>query len=534
MTYKVAHGFGHALSFVPSKTYSVFCNGLLILLNGSKECSNALKDRNIVKLTVGSGKVLAGSSFVVLGALFTALLSVPYLLGKICKSFGSPTVHVKFGTVLENASTPTDDLVVFNLNCALGNKILRAVNFGGEKFGYISNQTRIQEILNSIEEQKADVVTLQEVFDPDAASLIAEKLAEKGYTTIYNAGTPCIGYNSGLLIAVKNLSTPFQADFEAYKDFAGVDRFASKGILAVKIPYGENRSLIVATSHLMASSKEQVQIRDAQMRQALDLIQRIKENAENKEIHVLFCGDFNCYDTGVNQAIEWVNDYPAGPLPSAGRNILNGFSDNLDSIISKKVNAEEVKENTPSSDQAETIKKRNELLVRFLCNYCRCFPIAAENFEIGNYEAALEAQLAAIGKIRKLEIPQNLTLEQKLQILLHQRDPEILAAELRFAEMLAGETALPSPTKCHEELRNKLSALMSKLLANPDQITSFNLWKALSDKTFAAIMHPDFREHRNDRIFHSSNLQGRYKVDMNAKDVISDHPLIIGKYKKAP
>lgn len=82
--------------------------------------------------------------------------------------------------------------------------------------------------------------------------------------------------------------------FEVYKDSAGEDAFAAKGVLYARL-LRDGRSLHLLTSHTQADSTAEVEghkgTRRAQFEQAFDLLTRMAVNVRDAE--VLFCGDLN-------------------------------------------------------------------------------------------------------------------------------------------------------------------------------------------------------------------------------------------------
>lgn len=98
-------------------------------------------------------------------------------------------------------------------------------------------QQRIDKLVSTIRDSEAQIVCLQEVWDPEAMRALVEKLKDEYAFFIYNAGDPAgtlkvdkMGYSSGLFVASK-----LTLDSIAFKRFPR------------SIPEGSNRGAILAT-----------------------------------------------------------------------------------------------------------------------------------------------------------------------------------------------------------------------------------------------------------------------------------------------
>jgi exonuclease III len=118
--------------------------------------------------------------------------------------------------------------------------------------GVRPTRDRIKELADTLLEKDDDIICLQEIFEIDATAYLSDKLKEKYPYIVCNVDPRIFGIGSGLMIASKYPIV--KADFWKHADRGGMDMFANKGTLAVKIKPSVNQTLLVFTTHLNAEA----------------------------------------------------------------------------------------------------------------------------------------------------------------------------------------------------------------------------------------------------------------------------------------
>lgn len=153
---------------------------------------------------------------------------------------------------------------------------------------------RIDGIVDKIVQKNADVNCLYEVFDFKFATLICDKLKDRGYCHFYfNIGPRAVGLCSGIMVASKfAISNPEFVPFPA-STLVGNTTFVSKGVFAFDLQSAGKRFIRMFATHLQHSkvpekpSKEEVVARRRQMEL---IISKIKEVQDRKAV---LGGDLN-------------------------------------------------------------------------------------------------------------------------------------------------------------------------------------------------------------------------------------------------
>lgn len=146
---------------------------------------------------------------------------------------------------------------------------------------------RIEEIIDLLIKNDADVICLQEVFDIKIKNRIAQELLK--YDFHYKPSNSMFYLSSGLMILSKyNI---ISKGFEAYNNYSGEDSFSEKGILFITIEINNTVYTIINT-HLNANAifslyRRCIKTREKQMDQLLKFVKN--SNRDN----ILLCGDFN-------------------------------------------------------------------------------------------------------------------------------------------------------------------------------------------------------------------------------------------------
>lgn len=156
-------------------------------------------------------------------------------------------------------------------------------NFNGNPF------KRIEEIIDLLIKNNADVICLQEVFDIKIRNRIYQELLI--YDFHYKPSNSFFYLSSGLMILSKHKI--ISKGFEAYNNYSGEDSLSEKGILYITIEINNTVYTIVNT-HLNANAifsltRICVRTREKQIHQLLEFIKNRDTNRDN----IILCGDFN-------------------------------------------------------------------------------------------------------------------------------------------------------------------------------------------------------------------------------------------------
>jgi exonuclease III len=148
---------------------------------------------------------------------------------------------------------------------------------------------RIEEIIDLLIKNDADVICLQEVFDIKIKNRIAQELLK--YDFHYKPSNSMFCLSSGLMILSKYRI--ISKGFEAYNNYSGEDSLTEKGILYITIKIN-NTVYTILNTHLNANAifslyRRCVRTREKQMHQLLEFIKNRDANRDN----IILCGDFN-------------------------------------------------------------------------------------------------------------------------------------------------------------------------------------------------------------------------------------------------
>lgn len=162
-------------------------------------------------------------------------------------------------------------------------------------------EERIDSILEMIDQQDANILSLQEVFDEDATNLLVQELNKRGYDCVHSVlGSSSITLSSGLLLAVKRESG-IHLEIEEikvwkFRNLAGADALANKGLLGLKlnmVRYGVSQTLHLFNTHLQAST-ESSGFGDVRQEQVAAISNTVKQWTKGaKKSGVVLCGDLN-------------------------------------------------------------------------------------------------------------------------------------------------------------------------------------------------------------------------------------------------
>lgn len=227
------------------------------------------------------------------GALIVTLPAIA-LRGIATRLQGTPYMHMK-GEGEEKPALENHTFTLFSWNiCCV------PAGYSLTDGGVAPWRGRIDHIINKIKEQNADVVTLCEVMDYEAALCLIAGLRQDYAHFYFNIGAQGFGPNSGLFVASKfPLTNPRFIRF-GRDTLVGRTKSAAKGLFSVQLPSGT----CLYSTHLQhseipsAPTLEEVAARNAQREVILN---KINENSS------VLTGDFNLDTTEFNK--NWVQKF---------------------------------------------------------------------------------------------------------------------------------------------------------------------------------------------------------------------------------
>ena len=167
--------------------------------------------------------------------------------------------------------------------------------------GLLPWEYRIDHIVNTLKEQNADIICLQELFSRKGAEQLCEKLKDSYAHFYINIGPIIYGFNketagipSGLFVASKYpLSSP---EFQPYNE-KETPKIRANGFFHAKI-MDQNKALAhIITTHLQSNSAdEDLQYRHAQLQAII--------HKDFGRLPVFVCGDLNIEKTSAEYQRE--------------------------------------------------------------------------------------------------------------------------------------------------------------------------------------------------------------------------------------
>jgi mRNA deadenylase 3'-5' endonuclease subunit Ccr4 len=161
---------------------------------------------------------------------------------------------------------------------------------------------RIDSLTNRIKEVDADVITLQEVFDSEAAVGFYERLKDRYCYFYLNIGprVDIIGTSSGLFVASK-----YKIENPKFTLFDDREMVRAYGFFDFDIKSSDQTLGHITTTHLQPFQSETgKELRTKELNQIIKSLQAL---SQGKQIPFFFCGDLN---------IQWGSNEPAHQLLS--------------------------------------------------------------------------------------------------------------------------------------------------------------------------------------------------------------------------
>ena len=171
--------------------------------------------------------------------------------------------------------------------------------------GMLPWKDRIDNVVKFINNQDADIICLQEVFDHEAHEALYQKLKTKYnhfYTHIgpwdFDGSLSSLGFESGLFVASKNpIKNP------AFYPFKNDNPHINRGIFSFDVTTLDGKAAgSVFTTHLEPFESGKA-LRENELIQIVSLMQAKKNKGS---LPVVLCGDLNLPP---NEAKKWINSY---------------------------------------------------------------------------------------------------------------------------------------------------------------------------------------------------------------------------------
>ena len=149
----------------------------------------------------------------------------------------------------------------------------------------------IENIVNILENIKADVICLQEIFDTYSIEIIKSRLSN--YNIIYDTKGPKSFINSGLMMLSKHPILNY--GYHEYSSKCGEDRLSCKGFLYCVYKYN-NKDVVVYNTHLNNDTpifniySDSIKIINKQLTQLFIHVYRTSKYCKD----IIACGDYNC------------------------------------------------------------------------------------------------------------------------------------------------------------------------------------------------------------------------------------------------
>ena len=229
-------------------------------------------------------------------------------------------VLVFFLWVISSTCYSSDDMIkMVSYNVKMLPKICNALS---EK-NQISQQNRLNYLIEFLKKESFDVVNLQEVFDPKAVELLKEALA-KQYPYCIKPSKKGIGFSNGLMVLSKfpmdNIKTIY---FQKLKFF---DFFVSKGAISYHILI-QNQNLGIINTHLQ-SDYNPLTASNTRINQLKDIHLLMSSNKSTSSF--ILAGDFNFQKQ--SKEYQFLSELSLiDPIPSKTFKTFCGMKNNNDS-----------------------------------------------------------------------------------------------------------------------------------------------------------------------------------------------------------
>ena len=157
-------------------------------------------------------------------------------------------------------------------------------------------KTRIDQLVKIIGGSDAEIVCLQEVWDPEAMRALIEGLKGDYAYFIYNAGDPAgtmdvnkAGYSSGLFIASKLALS--EVAFKLFK--RSIPEGSNRGMLSAACRVGKDRVCLITTHLQHGNTLPMQQVRKEQLHQCHALLEQLISQPNSPSSWGFLTGDLN-------------------------------------------------------------------------------------------------------------------------------------------------------------------------------------------------------------------------------------------------
>ena len=192
----------------------------------------------------------------------------------------------------------------WNLCCLAG-------GFSINEAALVPWRDRIDNVIEKIIEEDADVISLYEIFDTEAAFYLQDKLKEIYPHFYLDVGNLTVGASSGLFVASK--FDVVQAEFTRFPEDMILDdsKYCSKGVFSFSIA-AENSNdspfAVIHATHLQHSEETSFPQADEIAARAMQMQLVARKVETNTAIASLLIGDFN-FDQEEISTSEWTRNF---------------------------------------------------------------------------------------------------------------------------------------------------------------------------------------------------------------------------------
>ena len=190
---------------------------------------------------------------------------------------------------------------------------------------------RVAPIAIKLAKDGVPIICCQEVFDTQAATDLAQRLSNCGYTVLYNVGDQGSYVNSGLLFATRYSIKKDEVRFWKFTNLTQTDALSSKGVLRVplNVQLADHTKLNVTIyiTHLQAQPNER-KVRSEQLNDILSIMKA--DQKAHPDQRTFLAGDLNISDWECKK--QWQGEY------TENSHFFSQFYDFVDSVYGRDGN----------------------------------------------------------------------------------------------------------------------------------------------------------------------------------------------------
>ncbi|AMO57829.1 hypothetical protein GZ77_12925 [Endozoicomonas montiporae] len=277
-------------------------------------------ERKKRKLPLAARKALKAvtTALFIIPSLALAVIGMPFRIAG--NAFRSEMSMICSGKP-EKQYSPQQGLHLMTYNTGLMPGFIRNLN------DLRSSNRRAAEIAEALNSQSSstqpDVVCFQEVFDRHATEHLCEGLKQSYPYIVHSVAPRETGLNSGLAVASK--FPVLDASFRPFKDLAGEDQLANKGLLRLVLDLGEGKTAIVYNTHLQAKEGDKYhKIRTSELAQIRQWMEQDSKEEESQHEGIFLSGDLNISQADEQGKSNAGKEYQEG-IDALGSDFHNSF-----------------------------------------------------------------------------------------------------------------------------------------------------------------------------------------------------------------